>query len=361
MRPVSPLPSRKTALEYPCTEAVAPGAAQQVAPGIYWMRMPLPFALEHINLWLLADGRGWTVVDCGFASDAARAAWQQIFERHFGGLPLTRLIVTHHHPDHIGLGGWLCEKYGLVPWLTPAEYLLAHAYYHRIGGTDHATLLAFLTRHGLARERLARANWREDHYRRGVPLLPQAFRSLGHGDELEIGGHGWRVIVGRGHAPQHVALHCAALGVLISGDMLLPRISTNVSVWPMAPEDDPLGDFLASLEDFSALDAGTLVLPSHGLPFRGVRERIAELERHHRARLERLSAGCEQPATAAELLPHLFQREFDDYQLIFAMGETVAHLNYLMRRGVLIRSTGPDGVHRFVRRVAVAAAPERTS
>ncbi len=345
---------RKAGLEYPVTEAVAAGEVREVAPGVYWVRMPLPFALEHINLWLLADGQGWTLVDCGFASEAARAAWQQIFEHHLGSLPVTRLIVTHHHPDHIGLCSWLCEKYGLTPWITSAEYLQAHAYYHRIGGTDHAALIALNEKHGLARERLAAVNWREDHYRRGVPALPGAFRRIAHGDQLEIGGNSWRVIVGRGHSPEHAALYCAALGVLIPGDMLLPRISTNVSVWPMAPEGDPLGDFLASLGDFADLNADTLVLPSHGLPFRGVHERIAELKRHHQSRLDRLVEVCERPATAAELLPHLFKRKFDDYQLVFAMGEAVAHLNYLMHRAALKRSNDPDGVHRFVRRVAIA-------
>ena len=329
---------------------------RKVAPGIYWVRMPLPFALEHINLWLLADSEGWTVVDCGYSTNATRAAWERIFAQHLGGRPVTRLIVTHCHPDHIGLCGWLSEKFGLTPWLTQSEYLLAHAYYHRIGGTEHAALVALNELHGLARDRLAAINWREDHYRHGVQTLPGAFRRIRHGDEIAIGGNNWRVIVGHGHSPEHAALHCEKLGVLISGDMLLPRISTNVSVWPMEPEGDPLGEFLASLEQFMALDAGTLVLPSHGLPFRGMASRIEELNCHHRERLDRLVAVCEQPMTAAELLPHLFKRKFDDYQLVFAIGEAIAHLNYLMHRGALQRTEDRDGIHRFVRRVAAAKA-----
>ncbi|MBX9810576.1 MAG: MBL fold metallo-hydrolase [Burkholderiales bacterium] len=353
----APSPShRKADLECPFTEAPEAGSVRKVAPGIYWVRMPLPFALEHINLWLLADSEGWTVVDCGYSTNATRAAWERIFAQHLGGRPVTRLIVTHCHPDHIGLCGWLSEKFGLTPWLTQSEYLLAHAYYHRIGGTEHAALVALNERHGLARDRLAAINWREDHYRHGVQTLPGAFRRIRHGDEIAIGGNNWRVIVGHGHSPEHAALHCEKLGVLISGDMLLPRISTNVSVWPMEPEGDPLGEFLASLEQFMALDAGTLVLPSHGLPFRGMASRIEELNCHHRERLDRLVAVCEQPMTAAELLPHLFKRKFDDYQLVFAIGEAIAHLNYLMHRGALQRTEDRDGIHRFVRRVAAAKA-----
>ena len=355
MRPAHNLSYPKTAMEYPFTEAPSAGAVREVAPGIYWVRMPLPFALEHINLWLLADNESWTIVDCGYAADDARAAWEQIFARHLGHRPVTRLIVTHSHPDHIGLCHWLSGKFALTPWITRSEYLLAHAYYHRIGGTGYAALAALHARHGLARDRLAAAGWREDHYRRGVPQLPDAFRSIGHGEAIEIGGNNWRVIVGRGHSPEHAALYCRKLGVLIAGDMLLPRISTNVAVWPTEPEGDPLGEFLASLEQFRAIDAGALVLPSHGMPFRGMASRIDELDRHHQVRLARLVEVCEQPMTAAELLPHLFKRKFDDYQLVFAMGEAIAHLNYLMHRGALKRIHGRDGMYRFVRRGAAVA------
>lgn len=345
---------RMTDLDYPFTEAPETGSVTEVMPGILWVRMPLPFALDHINLWLLADGEGWTVVDCGYATATASGAWERIFAHHLGGRPVKRLIVTHCHPDHIGLCSWLSEKFGVIPWITQSEYLLAHAYYHRVGGTDQAALLALNERHGLDRGRLAATNWREDHYRGGVPELPGAFHRIGHGDSFEIGGNSWRVIVGHGHSPEHAALHCEARGVLIPGDMLLPRISTNVAVWPIEPDGDPLGEFLASLEHFRALDAGTLVLPSHGLPFRGVTNRVDELNRHHQARLDKLIEVCVQPMTAAELLSYLFTRKFDDYQLVFAMGEAIAHLNYLMHRGALKRIEDADGIHRFVRRAAAA-------
>jgi glyoxylase-like metal-dependent hydrolase (beta-lactamase superfamily II) len=339
--------------DYPYAEAPEAGSVMQVAAGVFWLRMPLPFALNHINLWLLDDGAGWTVVDCGYASSATQAAWAHLLDDHLDGRPVTRIIVTHCHPDHIGLAGWLAGKFGLMPWITKSEYLLAHAYYHRIAGTDLGALLTLHQKHGLERSRLYATDWREDHYRNGVPALFDRFHRIRDDETIVIGSNAWKVMVGHGHSPEHAALHCPGLGVLISGDMLLPRISTNISVWPMAPDADPLAEFLNSLDDYAELDAATLVLPSHGLPFRGMHERIASLSRHHKQRLDKIAAVCARPATAAELLPHLFQRRFDDYQLIFAMGEAIAHLNYLMHGGVLTRIEDTDGVYRFARRAAL--------
>lgn len=335
-------------LEYPYLEAPAGGTVAQVAPGVYWLRMPLPFALDHINLWLLADGAGWTIVDCGFAGDQARVYWEQIFACCLGGKPVTRVIVTHYHPDHIGLCHWLCEKFDLMPWMTQTEFLQAHAVHSRTAGTDRAALRDLLTRHGLEAPRTQWIAAPENIYERGVPALPVTFRCIADGDTLAIGDHDWRVMVGRGHAPEHAALHCERLRVLISGDMLLPRISTNVSVWPTQPEADPVGEFLDSIADFAQLHARTLVLPSHGLPFYGARARVAALHAHHRTRLEKLHQACAVPRSAAESLPVLFDRQFDDHHLMFAMGEAIAHLNYLMHRGMLQRITDA-GIYRFVK------------
>jgi len=354
------IPREKAPLEYPFPDSPPAGSVSEVAPGIFWARMPLPFALDHVNLWLIADGADWVVVDCGYATEESRSAWEHILDRGLAGRPVTRLIVTHCHPDHIGLCAWLGGQFGLVPHLTKAEFLLAHAAYHGIGGTERARLMGLSERHGLAGERLAAMGFDEEHYRRGVAALPNAFHRIKHGDELLIGDRRWRVIVGYGHAPEHAALYCEELSVLISGDMLLPRITTNVSVWPMEPEGDPLNEFLSSLDGFSALRPETLVLPSHGLPFRGMHGRIAELHRHHQQRLETVTEVCEGPTTAAQLLPLLFERRLDNFQLFFAMGETIAHLNYLLRRGVLDRAEGSDGIYRFVRRPVAAPRGEMT-
>ncbi len=345
-------PNKPPSLAYPFRDAPVSGTARQVAAGVFWLRMPLPFALDHINLWLLADGEGWTVVDAGLGTNATRELWEEIFATRLDGLPVKRLVVTHCHPDHIGLAAWLCEKLGLRPWMTNSEYVHAHAVYHRIGGADPGALHALHQRHGLDPVRLDGLKSRENHYRRGVPALPDAYHRMRHGQQIAIGQNTWRVLVGYGHSPEHAALYCDKLGVLISGDMLLPRISTNVSVWPMEPDGDPVGEFLASLGSFNELPSDTLVLPSHGLPFQGMRERIAELDRHHRLRLDRLTAVCARPQTAAEVLPELFDRKLDDYHVVFAMGEAIAHLNYLMRRGTVERVDDARGVHRFVRRLA---------
>lgn len=335
-------------LIYPFADAPVPGTVTRVAEGVYWLRMPLPFVLNHINLWLLDGGDGWTVVDCGFATDEARGYWGQIFAAQLNGKPVTRVIVTHFHPDHIGLCAWLCDKFGITPELTKGEFLQAHAVRNRIGGTSAEPLRVLMTRHGLDAERMKIIDLRDSIYERGVPVLPESFIRIKDGQTLRIGVNDWRVIVGHGHAPEHAALYCERLGVLISGDMLLPRISTNVSVWPMEPESDPVGEFLAALDGFAALDADTLVLPSHGLPFRGAHPRIQALREHHHSRLTRLLEVCREPRTAADVLPVLFQRKFDDHHLLFAMGESIAHLNHLMHQGKLRRLD--DGrCYRFVR------------
>ncbi len=335
-------------LEYPF-ETPAAGSVQEVASGVLWVHMPLPFAPDHVNLWLVADGGAWTLVDCGLASSKTRSLWEQIFARNPGRRPIGRVIVTHYHPDHIGLAGWLATKFELVPWMTKAEFLTAHAACHGVGGTGYARLREFFASHGLDPSRLDAAGVQDGSYRRGVEPLPDTFHRIRHGDRIDIGGEPWRVIVGYGHAPEHAALYSERGRVLISGDMLLPRISTNVSVWPVEPDGDPLGDFLDSLNRFSELAADTLVLPSHGRPFRGLHARIAELKAHHQARLDALAQVCGQPRTAAELLAGLFGREFNDYQLLFAMGEAIAHLNHLWRKGMVRRAAGSDGTWRYVR------------
>ncbi len=349
MQAVTTLKKPEIDLVYPISEPPAPGTITAVVPGVYWLRMPLPFVLNHINLWLLEDGDSWTIVDCGFATDEARGCWEQIFARHLGGKPVKRVIVTHFHPDHIGLCDWLCERHGLMPWMTKAEFLQAHAVRKRVAGTEADCLRDLMKRHGLDEVRLKWIDLRDNLYDSGVPQLPRAHRRIRDNENIVIGAHTWRVIVGHGHSPEHASLHCAKLGVFIAGDMLLPRISTNVSVWPVEPEADPVGDFLDSLSRYATLAADTLVLPSHGLPFYGMRARIDALCEHHRSRLERLTRACVTPQSAADSLPVLFDRKFDDHHLLFAMGEAIAHLNYLMHRGTLHRQVNDRGNYLFQR------------
>ena len=336
-------------MAYPFAEPPAPGTVTAVAPGVFWLRMPLPFVLNHINLWLLEDGDGWTIIDCGFATDEARACWTQIFADHLGGKPVKRVIVTHFHPDHVGLCEWLCAQHQVMLWMTKAEFLQAHNVLKRGGAADPAALRVMMTRHGLDEPRMKWIDQRDNLYPRGVPALPEAHRRMRDGESFAIGAHTWRVIVGHGHSPEHASLYCETLGVFIAGDMLLPRISTNVSVWPTEPEADPVGDFLDSLTNYTALPPETLVLPSHGLPFYGIKARVNALYEHHRTRLTRVTTACATPRTAVDVLPVLFDRHFDDHHLLFAMGEAIAHLNYLMHRGTLRRTTDADGHYYFQR------------
>jgi glyoxylase-like metal-dependent hydrolase (beta-lactamase superfamily II) len=201
----------------------------------------------------------------------------------------------------------------------------------------------------MSAEHAAELEKRGNHYRRGVPELPFSFLRIQAHDQIRIGGHRWRVIPGHGHSPEHASLYCAAMNVCIAGDMLLPRISTNVSVWPVEPDGDPLARFLDSLTAFADLPPDTLILPSHGLPFVGASVRVAQLRAHHEARLAELVAAAGEPHSAAEFVPVLFRRELDLQQRFFAMGEAIAHLNHLWRAGRLVRLVGDDGKILFAR------------
>jgi glyoxylase-like metal-dependent hydrolase (beta-lactamase superfamily II) len=336
-------PRMESALSFPFSDLPALGQTLPVAPGVDWLRMPLPFALDHINLWLLADGEGVAAVDTGFCLPQVKEAWKSALV----GRRLQGIIVTHGHPDHLGLAAWLMQAHGVSVTMTQGEYMAAKLIIEQAPDYDVESMLAFFAAHGLDTVRLDGLRRRGNGFKLGVPELPSQFRRLFADDVLAIGGHDWRVIIGHGHSPEHAALYCATLGVLISGDMLLPRITTNVPVLSMCPDDDPLARFLGSIDRFLVLPPDTLVLPSHGRPFRGIHERVRQLHAHHAARCELLLAHCETPKSAAELIPVLFEREIPDpHQVMFAMGEAIAHLNHLLHSGRLTR-VSTDGIHRY--------------
>jgi len=334
-----------SALVFPHLDAPAPGATREVAPGVHWLRMRLPFALDHINLWLLEDGEAWTLVDTGLADETTRTQWDEVLA---GRQAVRRVLVTHFHPDHAGNAGWLCERFGAPLWITQGEYLTAHAVRAGAAGFVAEATLSLYRAHGLDDARLGLLGARGNQYRKFVGELPTRYRRILDGETLSIGARSWRVISGYGHAPEHASLYCAALGVVIAGDMLLPKISTHVGVWPTDPEGDPLGHFLGSIRRYLELPGETLVLPSHGLPFRGAHARVAQLEAHHDERLDALLKACgEAPRCAADVLALLFRRPLDAQQIFFAMGEAIAHLHCLERRGQVRRTLGTDGVTRF--------------
>jgi glyoxylase-like metal-dependent hydrolase (beta-lactamase superfamily II) len=337
-------------LAFPFPEPPPPGTTLEVATGVHWLRMPLPFALDHINLWLLEDGDGFTLVDTGYGDATTRAIW----EAHRSGMlrdrPIRRIVATHYHPDHLGNADWLAQRYGLQVVMTAPEYLTGHAIHAQTSGYALDDTCGLFRAHGVADEHVQSLRDRGNRYRAGVPEMPMRFTRLFPGSTLAIDDEAWRVIAGYGHSPEHAALHCPARGVMVSGDMLLPRISTNVAVWPAEPDADPLARFLDSIGAFESLPGDTLVLPSHGLPFRGIARRVAQLREHHRERLRELADavrasgdGC----TAADIVPVLFRRPLDVQQRFFAVGEAIAHLNYLAVRGALTRRVRDDGVVRF--------------
>jgi len=341
-------------LRYPLGDALAPGGGTlEIAPGVKWIRMSLPFALNHINLWLLRDcldgKEGWSIVDCCIHRDEAKAHWESIFANELEGLPVLRVIVTHMHPDHIGLAHWLCERWNVRLWISATDYQIA-----RIGcmgptgfGGDRAA--DFFASHGLnSPEAITAIKARTGYFPSLVPSVPLQYRRMMDADTLNIGGHAWRCISGYGHAPEHIALYCESRHMLIGGDMMLPRISTNVSVYEQEPESNALMLFLESIDKFRALPEDTLVLPSHGKPFTGMHVRIGQLHDHHRERLAEVMQACSSRAcSAADILPVLFGRAMDMHQTTFAMGEAVAHLHALWFARKLQRTLCADGVYRF--------------
>ena len=335
-----------------------PGQAIEVAPGILWARMRLPFQLNHVNVWMLRDEaaadaggpvrQGWSIVDCGIDDEATRAAWQALFAGALGGLPVLRVIVTHMHPDHIGLAHWLCERWNARLWISATDFNVARLASSAAAGFGGPLSAAFMATHGMRSEAVDAVGSRSNYYHQLVPAVPASYRRLLDGGRLQIGDADWTCHVGYGHAPEHMAFHCETARVLISGDMVLPRISTNVSVVDVEPEADPLTLYLDSIERMRAIDAGALVLPSHGLPFKGLHTRIDQLQAHHAERFAEVLAACaEAPLSAFDLVPVLFKRALDLHQMTFAMGESIAHCHALWLVGKLHREIDANGVIRF--------------
>jgi glyoxylase-like metal-dependent hydrolase (beta-lactamase superfamily II) len=335
------------ALRHPWPSPPAPGSAIDVAPGIKWLRMPLPFALDHINLWLLDDGDGWVAVDTGIGLPPTRDLWERVFAAVLEGRRITRVIVTHFHPDHMGNAGWLVERWGVDLWCTQAEWLSANLAWRERNGTDLERRLAHYRSHGFDHDAIERFRQRGNHYPHVVPTLAPQYRCLRDRDVLEIAGRRWEVFTVHGHAPEHACLWCPEAGVLISGDQVLPKITPNVSVWADQPRGNPLRLYLDSLDRFRPIADDTLVLPSHGLPFHGLHPRIQQLREHHDDRLAQTLDALIEPRTGVELIPVLFKRQMDVHQLSFAIGEVLAHVHMLESDRAVVRLTGEDAVHRF--------------
>ncbi len=318
-----------TSLSYPVNTTPATGKAVQAGPGVHWLRLPIPFELNHINVWLLDDGDGYTLVDTGISSTKTRQTWQQIFKELIKNKAIKRVIVTHFHPDHFGLARWLCDEQG-------AEYVSSQETVERtallLGKTNRENDDArkvFYQRHGIEDWEIFEKFLKGNLYAEIVSGNPLDNSILGQGDTIAIGGNDWQVIMSYGHAPGHICLYCKTLNMLISGDQVLPTISSNVSVYADQPNANPLRDFLDSFQAFAALPEDTIVLPSHGKVFQGLHRRIEEIIGHHDEMLERVVSICQQAHTVTELVPKLFPRKLEGVNTVLAFGETLSHLNYL--------------------------------
>lgn len=321
------------------------GESMQIAPGLYWLRMHLPFSLAHINLWLLDESDSWSVVDTGVAVDQCKAIWNETFTGTMRGHPISRVIATHLHPDHVGCAGWLTDLFDAPLWMSRDEYLLARILVADTGRSTPEEGDRFYTAAGFAANQLEHYHRMFGMFGKYVAPLPESFRRLCDGDMLDIGPYQWQVIVGKGHSPEHVCLYSAELNSLISGDQLLPTISSNVSVFPTEPDADPLADWLQSLRMLKTrVPEDVLVLPAHGNPFRGAHRRLDVLIREHEDSLEKLERYCTKPRRAVDLFSTLFRSAINNNNLIMATGESIAHLNYLRNTGRMQVSRDAGGV-----------------
>ena len=332
-------------LTYPFIDLPGLGEGVAVAPGALWMRLPMPIALNHINVFAIEDGEGWVVVDTGLAIEETRGLWEAILAGPLGGRPVTRVICTHMHPDHIGLAGWLCERFDAPLLMTRLEYVTARMLVSDTGKTAPKAGEDFYRAAGWDETQIE--TYRREFGRSGMAVspMPAGYTRISEGDRISIGGHDWRVVVGEGHSPEHACLWRESDDVLLGGDQILPRISSNVSVWPTEPEADPLGDWLVSLKRMkTVLPEGALILPSHGEPFHGVQTRLDALIRGHEASLKRLERSLKEPRRAVDVFGSLFARPIGDGVRGMATGESIAHLNYLARQGRAQRTRDADGV-----------------
>jgi glyoxylase-like metal-dependent hydrolase (beta-lactamase superfamily II) len=333
------------ALQFPISVAPEMGQPLAVAKGVYWLRMPLPFSLNHINLWLLEDSQGWTIVDTGINTKACKEIWQQVFDQHLKGKPVTQLIVTHLHPDHVGLAGWLCERWNLSLQMSRTDYMACRVLMADTGKKAPLEATEFYRCAGVSEQQLDAYKSKFGGYGKGIYSMPNSFVRLQDNDTVTMADTQWQIIVGRGHAPEHLCLYCPSLNVLIAGDQLLPSISSNVSVWPTEPRSNPLKEWLESCAMLQQkLPADVLVLPSHGQVFFGAHPRLQRLIDGHEKSLVKLLDACAQPQRNVDLFSQLFRRPISDDVLTLAVGETQAHVNYLVAQNKLQSHADAKGV-----------------
>lgn len=339
----------KNGLKYPFGEMPEFGDAIEIIDGVFWARMPLPMSLQWINIWLLRDGEDWAIVDTGMKYPQGVEVWEKLIEKIIGTGKITRIIATHMHPDHIGMAGWLADKYGAKLWMSRLEYVTCRLLVADTGREAPEEGVELYKRAGWANEQLEKYKKRFGGFGRVVHQMPDSFYRVSDGDVIQIGDYEWQAIGTNGHSPEHICLYLESKKLLISGDQILPKISPNVSVFPTEPEANPLFDFIASCGKLQrGINEDVLVLPSHIAPFFGVQNRLSALIAHHENALERLYEFCKTgPKTTIECCSVLFKKPVTSDDIGMATGEALAHINYLRAQGKLARSFDGE-VYRYL-------------
>jgi glyoxylase-like metal-dependent hydrolase (beta-lactamase superfamily II) len=335
-------------LTYPRDLPPSPGSVSEIAPGVLWFRLALPFLLDHVNIYLIEDEEGWTLIDTGLGDAATERAWRELLAGALRAHPINRIIVTHFHPDHVGSAGWLLQRFDVPLYMSATEYLLSLNLHLDPGALEAEHYRNFYRNHGLDAATTQNVVTKGHEYLRIVSGLPKTYRRLIAGDVLRLGGRDFEVLTGGGHSPEQVMLLSRDDKLFFAADQVLAKITPNVSVAAVDPAGDPLGIYLRSLGALKETVADdVLVLPGHQLPFTGLGARASQLERHHLLRCEAIARACRTaPRSAAELIPHIFERALDAHQMGFAFSEVLAHVNYMLRRGELQAVIGPDRVER---------------
>ncbi|TNF21010.1 MAG: MBL fold metallo-hydrolase [Rhodobacteraceae bacterium] len=331
-------------IRYPFAEPPAEGAATEVAEGVLWMRLPLPMALDHVNIYALDEGDSWTVIDSGFSSRRSRAIWERLLAGPLGGKPVSRVVVTHHHPDHVGLAGWFQAEHGATLWATRTAWLFARMLTLDEQHVPAAETVDFWRACGMDPAILAkRQTDRPFNFADIVWPMPLGFHRLKEGDDVQMGGRHWTVRLGNGHAPDHATFWSRDDALVIAGDQILPSISSNLGVYATEPEADPVADWLESCERFLPFAREDhLVLGGHKLPFTGLALRLHQLIDNHHGALARLAAHLDRPRSAAECFPPLFKRRIGEAEYGLALVEAMAHCLHLWHAGQADRTRRDD-------------------
>lgn len=344
--------THQSRIVFPWETAPEEGAAFEVAPGILWARMPLPFRPDHVNLYILDDGDGWTVIDTGLNSGRIRNAWEQLIAGPLAGKPISRVVVTHHHPDHVGCAGWLASNHGAEIVATRTAYLMARMLQQDVQDSYPEETITFYRRAGMPEAMIEeRKATRPFNSSDVVAPIPLGYQRICEGDVFSAGGQDWDVRIGNGHAPEHATFWSRDQDIVLAGDQIIAGISSNLGVYPTEPGADPVGDWLESCERFKSHAAtDRLVLPGHRLPFNGLVARLDQLIGNHHSALARLLDYLDRPRTAAECFVPLFNRQIEGPAYGLALVESLGHMNHLLKNGQVTRQLREDGAYVWQRR-----------